>query len=355
MSKIEVVKVPNNHEITNSKQNLDRMPRMYLELLEDKGKVKTNMVNRDYEPEDAESLMDASEMNQPGEYDNDLPPIDEDGESEQSERSSEVALSRISSEDDDQSLNSSNTKSSVSDSVSQLDDKSTIAESIISQKNETKEKLKNLLKSPPKLSSLENKGVFTAPKVIPTIDSGVEQLSSDEEEDLKRELLFKFELLKKSYKHVEVPEYTIHSNFKKMNDTYENLLRHVSLDNSVENWKNLLIGGFMLFEFILGTWLKFDMSGFTSQQILNMSQYETLLIELGEKSYVPEGKQWPVEIRLLGLITMNAVIFIISRVIMKKTGSNLMGMMNSMKAASSSPSTDVPKKKMKGPDIKFDF
>ena len=355
MSKIEVVKVPNNHEITNSKQNLDRMPRMYLELLEDKGKVKTNMVNRDYEPEDAESLMDASEINQPEEYDNDLPPIDEDGESEQSERSSEVALSKISSEDDDQSLNSSNTKSSVSDSVSQLDDKSTIAESIISQKNETKEKLKNLLKSPPKLSSLENKGVFTAPKVIPTIDSGVEQLSSDEEEDLKRELLFKFELLKKSYKHVEVPEYTIHSNFKKMNDTYENLLRHVSLDNSVENWKNLLIGGFMLFEFILGTWLKFDMSGFTSQQILNMSQYETLLIELGEKSYVPEGKQWPVEIRLLGLITMNAVIFIISRVIMKKTGSNLMGMMNSMKAASSSPSTDVPKKKMKGPDIKFDF
>ena len=345
MSKIEVVKVPNNHEITNSKQNLDRMPRMYLELLEDKGKVKTNMVNRDYEPEDAESLMDASEINQPEEYDNDLPPIDEDGESEQSERSSEVALSKISSEDDDQSLNSSNTKSSISDSVSQLDDKSTIAESIISQKNETKEKLKNLLKSPPKLSSLENKGVFTAPKVIPTIDSGVEQLSSDEEEDLKRELLFKFELLKKSYKHVEVPEYTIHSNFKKMNDTYENLLRHVSLDNSVENWKNLLIGGFMLFEFILGTWLKFDMSGFTSQQILNMSQYETLLIELGEKSYVPEGKQWPVEIRLLGLITMNAVIFIISRVIMKKTGSNLMGMMNSMKAASSSPSTDVPKKK----------
>lgn len=355
MSKIEVIKVPNNNARNDSKQNLDRMPRMYLELLEDKGKVKTNMVNRDYEPDDAESLMDASEINQPTEYDNDLPPIAED-EDEESEKSSEVALSNISSEenDEDEMSETSKSKSSFSDSVSEMDEKSSIAESIISQKNETKEKLKNLLQSPPKLSSLENKGVFTAPKVIPTIDSGVEQITSDEEEDLKRELLFKFELLKKSYKNVEVPEYTIHSNFKKMNDTYENLLRHVSLDNSVENWKNLLVGGFMLFEFILGTWLKFDMSGFTSQQILNMSQYETLLIELGEKSYVPEGKQWPVEVRLLGLITMNAVIFIISRVIMKKTGSNLMGMMNSMKAPSQQ-SPETPKKKMKGPDIKFDF
>lgn len=352
MSKIEVIKVPNNNSApTGPPQSLDRMPRMYLELLEDKGKIKSSMVNRDYEPNDAESVMESEagfvpSQNEPMEN------IAEENESDASEASSELSLSNISSDDDE---NAKSEPTVEGDEEASLSEQSSIATSIVSQKNATKEKLRNLLQTPPKLSTLENKGVFTAPKVIPTMDNGVEQMSSDEEEDLKRELLFKFELLKKSYKNIDVPEYTIHSNFKKMNDTYENLLRHVSLDNSVENYKNILVGGFMLCEFILGTWLKFDMSGFTSQQILNMSQYETLLIELGEKSYVPEGKQWPVEVRLLGLITINAVIFIVSRIIMKKTGSNLMGMINGMKAPNVSTESTAPKKKMKGPDIKFDF
>tara|TARA_X000000950_G_scaffold268667_1_gene346426 strand:- start:357 stop:1334 length:978 start_codon:yes stop_codon:yes gene_type:complete len=325
---------------------------MYLELLEDKGKIKSSMVNRDYEPNDAESVME-SEVGFVPSQNEPMGNIAEENESDPSEASSELSLSNISSDDDENAK--SEPPEEGDDEEASLSEQSSIATSIVSQKNATKEKLRNLLQTPPKLSTLENKGVFTAPKVIPTMDNGVEQMSSDEEEDLKRELLFKFELLKKSYKNIDVPEYTIHSNFKKMNDTYENLLRHVSLDNSVENYKNILVGGFMLCEFILGTWLKFDMSGFTSQQILNMSQYETLLIELGEKSYVPEGKQWPVEVRLLGLITINAVIFIVSRIIMKKTGSNLMGMINGMKMPNVSADPTAPKKKMKGPDIKFDF
>ena len=41
---------------------------------------------------------------------------------------------------------------------------------------------------------------------------------------------------------------------------------------------------------------------------------------------------------------------------MKKTGSNLMGMINGMKVSNHSADTaSQPKKKMKGPDIKFDF
>ena len=61
------------------------------------------------------------------------------------------------------------------------------------------------------------------------------------------------------------------------------------------------------------------MEGFAQQQIASMSSYDQLLIELGEKTYVPEESKLPVEIRLLGMIVVNAAIFIVSKMIMKKT------------------------------------
>ena len=175
-------------------------------------------------------------------------------------------------------------------------------------------------------------------------------MSENETEDKKRELLFKFELLKKSYPNAPIPEFSIHSDHQTMQKSYDDSVRRLSLDSSVENYKTYLIGGFMLTEFIFGSFLKFDMQGFTQQQIVSMNSYEKLLIELGEKSYVPSGSKWPVELRLLFLIIMNAAFFIVSKMIMKKTGANLMNMINNM---NTSPSSDIPgrKRKMKGPNI----
>ena len=94
------------------------------------------------------------------------------------------------------------------------------------------------------------------------------------------------------------------------------------------------------------------MEGFTQQQINSMSSYEKLLIELGEKSYTPDGSKWPIEVRLLGMIMMNAAFFVVSKIIIKKTGSDFMGMMNNMLSGNKSekkPSTmDEPD------DIDFD-
>jgi hypothetical protein len=105
-------------------------------------------------------------------------------------------------------------------------------------------------------------------------------------------------------------------------------------------------------EYILGYWLKFDMQDFTKQQILQMNKYEHLLIELGEKNYVPEGSKWPVEIRLLFTIVINAAIFIITKMVLKKVGSGLFGFMENINNSSQSQSQpDPPKRKMRGPDI----
>lgn len=362
VKKMNIVKVPHAETLEVPPKNFPRMPRLYLELLENKDKIKPQLINREYDPDDAETVASfdqpveeetnafQSNLEEIPEEEDELSLSENDENSLSTKDNSVVSLSQTSLEEMEENLEKDSQESKYDD---EADVKSTIS-SLESQKMEARNKLKEILEEDdfgmaPKLSDLP----YQQKKNVPNMDQMPEPFSMEEEEDLKRELLFKFELLKKSYKNVDIPEFSIHSSLKKMNESYENILRHVSLDSNVESYKNILIGGFMVFEFVLGQWLKFDMSGFTQQQILNMAQYERLLIELGEKSYVPEGKQWPVEVRLLGMIVMNAVIFIVSKMIMKQTGSDLMGMLNHFKP-SVQASTSEPKKKMRGPSIDID-
>ena len=201
----------------------------------------------------------------------------------------------------------------------------------------------------PTLEELKNQGVYRQENNLRDINQA--DIGDQDIEDRKRELLFKFELLRKSYPNATVPEFSIHSDYITMQRSYDDSVRRLSLDSTVENYKTYLIGGFMLTEFVFGNFLGFDMQGFTQQQIVSMNSYEKLLIELGEKSYVPTGSKWPVELRLLFLIIMNAAFFIVSKMILKKTGANLMGMINSMNSSSNKESNPQVKRKMKGPNI----
>ena len=204
----------------------------------------------------------------------------------------------------------------------------------------------------PTLAELEAKGGYQFRKEL----RDVNYTTRDEhnEIDQKRELLFKFELLKKSYPLATIPEFSIHSGYEDMQKTYENVVRTLSLDSTVDQYKTYMTMGFMACEYVFGNFLGFDMVGFTQQQVINMNTYERLLIELGEKSYVPNGSsKWPVELRLLFLILMNAVFFVVSKMIMKKSGINIQAIVNSVNMSK----TAVPekgKRKMKGPDIDID-
>ena len=207
--------------------------------------------------------------------------------------------------------------------------------------------------SAPTLSELEKQGGYIPRKELRDINQT--SMNEQKEEDLKRELLFKFDLLRKSYPTSIIPEYNIHTDIQTMQKSYGDSVRRLSLDSSVENYKTYIIYGFMGCEFIFGNFLGFDMQGFTQQQILSMNSYEKLLIELGEKSYVPSGSKWPVELRLLFMIIMNAAFFVISKMIMKKTGANLLGMLNNMNAPAQTSAPAQRKRRMKGPNIDLDI
>ena len=227
IKKLNVIKVPNEiqDEITTNTKSFPRMPRMYLELLENKDKVKPDLLNRDYDPNEAESVISFySSKDEPQVRERPMEVIQEQSDVEEEE------------EEDNESIVSDG-KSSVSstsvDEVSELSSKNSVEEDIsdqdssysemkppsemivddnksekvsersfLSEKNEKKTMLKQMLReetekrpSPPRLSDLQRDGMLKTNRVIPNLDYLEEEVSEDEE-DKKRELLFKFELLK---------------------------------------------------------------------------------------------------------------------------------------------------------------
>ena len=379
--KVKVVKVPISEEqrTPSRPQAFPKMPQLYLELVENKDKINPNYVNKDLDKQSPEYYKTEQKIDQDNDREREH---DRERERERDhERERERERDRDHERDNDleklreyQSFREKNTefdtektspeqfkeRSKDSDQLSVrlkelLDDDEHISpKNYKSSREDHREDSRGDEKRdftgrdhPPSLSQLEAEGTFKRKKQY--ADAERISMSEQEEEDLKRELLFKFELLKKSYRDADVPEFNIHSDYKTMDRSYESAVRRLSLDSTVESYKTYMIGGFMLVEYILGGWLKFDMQGFTQQQIINMSSYERLLIELGEKSYIPGGSDWPIEVRLLFLIIINAAVFIVSKMIMKKTGSNVLSMMNSMNAPTLSSASK--KRKMRGPEI----
>ena len=309
-----------------------RMPNMYLELIENKSKIKPNLVDKEYIPSKKERKEEKSEPE----------PEPEPEHEPESERDNDRDNDR--DRDREREKQESDTersppKSSKSSPEKEEDDGlSSRLKELLKDKTDVKETKLNddEIHTAPRLSEISG-GSYLPKKQMADVSK-----QTFDDEDLKRELLFKFDLLRKSYKNANIPEFSIHSDYSTMQRTYDSTIRQVNVDNNIETYKSYLITGFYITEFVLGYWLKFDMQDFTKQQIVNMSKYEHLLIELGEKNYVPEGSKWPVEIRLLFTILINAAIFIVTKMVMKKIGSNLFNMTEEPQA---------PKRRMRGPDV----
>lgn len=377
---VRVMKVSADKIHREYPQSFPKMPRLYLELIENKLKIKQDLINREYIPKSPSN----NDIEEPYQDDNKSEENDYRKNRNKSSRDNDNIFSRKKTDEDDNSTISIGSRDDVdSDRGSRDDDTRTEFSDDRSSEN-LSVRLKELLddvsdinsedsfnsrrenfsksnqkytkrrdrdefnRKPPTLSELQKRGAYTQSRELRDINNT--SVSEINEEDKKREILFKFDLLKKSYPTAIIPEYTIHTDYQMMVKSYEDCVRRLSLDSSVESYKTYLVYGFMGCEFVFGNFLKFDMEGFTQQQILNMNSYEKLLIELGEKSYVPSGSKWPVEVRLFFVVIMNAAFFIVGKMIMKKTGSNIMNMINNMNSRVAQTNT-VRKPRMKGPNI----
>jgi hypothetical protein len=212
--------------------------------------------------------------------------------------------------------------------------------------------LRNDANVPPSLQDIEDGGAFDSGGIKNA--ARVSKKEQDGESKL-REYLFKYTLLRKSYPTEDIPKFTINSDPEFVAKTYDEILRNLSLTDNVNKYKKYLMFGFMGVEALVGNVLGFDMKGFTKQQIVEMASYEKLIIELGEKTYVPKSN-WPVELRLLGMIIMNAAFFIASKMALRATGTDVLGNMNNAATAGVTAANIQQRKsqRMSGPNINLD-
>jgi len=197
----------------------------------------------------------------------------------------------------------------------------------------------------PSLNEIESKEIKTI-NVDGTNVRDISHITSNEELDnnKKRDIMYKFEVLKRRYPEGKIPEFSEYTDLKTLQQCYDDTMKRLNLDSTIENYKQYLTWGFYGTEWILTKFLNFnDIQGFAMEQITGMNKYESLLVELGEKNNTSGFfANLPIEVRLLGTIVMNALVFILTKKMMSKV----------MSGFNTAPTSQPPKKnKMKGPNI----
>lgn len=159
-----------------------------------------------------------------------------------------------------------------------------------------------------------------------------DDLLSPEEREArdKEEYIWRFHILRKSHKGKKFPTFTEMDDLSTMKMTYQRTLKEISLDQSVNSYRDYLIGGFLIIENLGKHFIDPCFDGYATHQMQMMDKYDTLLVELGEKSYNRWGVKLPVELRLLGMIIIQAGMFYM----MSRSGNSESGLASIIKVAS---------------------
>lgn len=277
MTAVEIIRVPlPDEDKIIPLPKFKRMPILYLELIENKIKIKPELMNKSYDPPKT-NTTEIEEIND----------TNKDEEDEQK------------------------------------------VEDVVTVENEAQETDQQTEKpveiEPPTLGEIQAKNPN---EQILKKEYRYPQTENEDAVKRRNEVYFQYQVLKRMHPSAPIPEFTMYSDPDLMAQKYEMIAKKLSLDSSVENWKRYMIIFVMGLEVVLGK-MSFDVEGFAQQQLIQMNTYDSLLVEMAEKSYTPNGKsKWPVEIRLMMMLTVNMAMFIVCRMIQKRTGTNLLGSIN---------------------------
>ncbi|AEA07084.1 conserved hypothetical protein [Lausannevirus] len=145
-------------------------------------------------------------------------------------------------------------------------------------------------------------------QVVDEDDNLTEEQKEEKEKD---ELLWKFKILKKKHpQHLDtIPDFDEHSDIVTMRRKYQMTVKELHMESKLFEYRKFVFFGGCIFEGLCTNILGIDFKGFSEVQ--DIHGYDSLLVELGEKSYTNFTAYLPVEIRLIIAFTVNVAIFYI--------------------------------------------
>lgn len=150
--------------------------------------------------------------------------------------------------------------------------------------------------------------------------------TDSDKEERRSELLYKLKKLKRLYPAAEVPEFNPYTDLETLEREFAQQSKHLHIESNVENYKRYLQMGFGLMELAVIKFLQFEeIEGFAAEQMIRMNQYDRILYELGEKyQSKPDDQGFPPEVKLMGLVIFNAVVFVGMKMLVKGVGNSMM-------------------------------
>lgn len=143
--------------------------------------------------------------------------------------------------------------------------------------------------------------------------------SMSENEQIRYRTRFKsqFFLLRDTWGN-SIPEINDNMSLYELHELYESYIKNMHVKDKSGRYKVYLVIMWMVIEAI-GTKIGLNCSGYTYSQFKSMNKYERLLLELGEKYYqTGDGEinnDWPVEFNILFMALINAITFIIIKIL----------------------------------------
>lgn len=172
-----------------------------------------------------------------------------------------------------------------------------------------------------------------------------------EEED-REDYLARLRLLKKQHPEHEFPPYSReHTDKTTLKRIYNDAYQDLTIDDNVDGYETVLRVLFIGMGMFGKRFISPSFKDFASSQLKKMKKYRRLLYELGDKSYMNYMNSWPVEVRLLGLVIFDAMVFWLAHVAATFLGAtDLIQLFTGVTTASTEPA----KSRMRGPKTKIE-
>ena len=146
-------------------------------------------------------------------------------------------------------------------------------------------------------------------------------MTAEQQADMRNTFKVKFGQLRAGNPTWKIDDPAEGTALDSIHDLYEGYVKQIVISMNCRNWKIYLIIYFFGMEFFIKSKLNIaEIDNFATFQMEIVNQYDSYLVEIGEKYYTAGASAWPVELRLLGYSGVLAILFIIVKKMVNKIG-----------------------------------